>query len=284
MVAYRASSRRGLQTPVAADSASKNHVNHGTLLSVMMRFPNAVTAGLCLIASFGCNSADTKLCHQKMTEAQNVVNVVESNSVDSLTRSIQMIGLAEAACSKAGRDTEVKELTQARERLEGHRVLVEERADRKKSREALTPAQIDRLVREGDPNCPKGQAYQNKASNKEIRCTGPQPVEMTWEQAKKYFSARNFRSVATGESTVLTLESGAERYVFRYAQPNSSNPATCVVIYSRPGISWQETVARNTGVAPEKLKNGGTVAVAQSKLLLVVDEQNQVARMGDCPK
>jgi hypothetical protein len=218
-----------------------------------------------------------------MAEAQTVVNAVESSSVDSLNRSIQMIQLAEAACKKAGRDSEVKDLTSARERLQGHLVLVEERAERKKSRESLSPTQLDKLVREGDPNCPKGQGYQHKASGKEIRCTGLQPAEMNWEQAKKYFVSRNFRSVVSHEASVLTLESGAERYVYHYGEKDSASPARCVVIFSRPGISWQEAVARNTGISPEKLKNGGSVSLLQGKLKLSVNETNQVARLGDCP-
>lgn len=219
-----------------------------------------------------------------MAAAQNVVNAVESNSVESINRSIGAIQSAEAACKRAGRESEVKELTQAKERFEGHRVLLEERNARKQQRESLTPAQLEKLLREGDPNCPKGQGYLNKASNKEIRCTGVQPAEMNWEQAKKYFGARNFRSVATGEANRLTLESGAERYVYHYAENDSTNPARCIVIYPKPGISWQEAVARNTGVPPEKLKDGGTVALAQGKLPLTVDEKNEVARIGDCPK
>jgi hypothetical protein len=237
-----------------------------------------------LVVCIGCNSPETKECHEKMAAAQNTVNAVEANSIESVNRSIGAIRSAEAACKRAGRESEVKELTLAKERFEGHRVLLEERNARKVQRESLTPAQLERLLREGDPNCPKGQGYLNRVSNKEIRCTGVQPIEMNWEQAKKYYAARNFRSVVTGEDTTLTLESGAERYVFRFAEKNSSSPAKCIVIYSRPGVSWQEAVARNTGVPPEKLKDGGSITVAQGKLLLSVDEKNQVARIGDCPK
>jgi hypothetical protein len=249
-----------------------------------MRIHHAVSGFFCVASSIGCNTSEVKQCHQKMAAAQNVVNTVESSSVDSLTRSIQMIQLAEVACKQAGRDSEVRELSAARERLAAHLVLVEQRAERKKTHEALTPEQLDQLVREGDPNCPKGQARRDKASNKEIRCVGPQPIEMNWGQAKKYFTSRNFHHVPTSEEAVLTLESGAERYVFRYPEKDSSSPANCVTINPRPGISWQETVARTTGVAPEKLRNGGTVAVAHGTLPLSVDEQNQVARIGVCPK
>jgi hypothetical protein len=249
-----------------------------------MRTHHAVPGVICVALSIGCNSSETKECHQKMVAAQNVVNTVESSSVDSLTRSIQMIRLAESSCKQAGRDSEVKELSAGRERLEAHLVLVEQRAERKKTREALTPEQLEQLVRDGDPNCPKGQARRDKATNKEIRCIGPQPVEMNWEQAKKYFASRNFHHVPTSDDSVLTFESGAERYVFRYAEKDSSSPATCIIINPRPGTSWQETVARSTGVAPEKLRDGGTVGVAQGKLPLSIDNKNQVARLGVCPR
>lgn len=219
-----------------------------------------------------------------MSEAQSAVNTVESNSLDSLTRGIQLIELAESACKQSGLEGEVKQLTAARERFTGHRALVEERDARKKEKDSLTPDQLEKLARDGDPNCPRGQAYQNKASAKEIRCTGIQPVEMAWAQAKRYYASRNFRSVVTGEETALTLESGSEKVVFRYGQKESTKPATCILLYPRQGMSWQENVARSTGVAPEKLKAPGTLTLAQGKLTLTVDEQTQIVRIGDCPK
>lgn len=247
-----------------------------------MKKSSILSGSIALVIAVACNSPETKECHQKMAAAQNVVNAVESNSLDSVNRSIGAIEGAEVVCRRAGRSSELKELGQAKERLVGHRGLLEERADRRRSA-TLTPAQLEKLVRDGDPNCPKGQGYQNKASKKEIRCTGVQPVEMNWEQARKYLAGRNFRVVAGTEASVLTMESGAERFVFRYAERESRQPASCVIIQSRPGISWQEAVARNTGVPPEKLKNGGTISLAQGTLLLDVDEQNQIARIGNCP-
>jgi hypothetical protein len=57
------------------------------------------------------------------------------------------------------------------------------------------------------------------------------------------------------------------------------------MIYPRPDISWQETVARLTGTSPEKLKPGGTVKTASQTLPLAVEdtEKKVLARLGDCP-
>ena len=216
-----------------------------------------------------------------MASAQNAVNAVQSTSVETLNASIGAIQAAEAACLRAGRKSETKELKQARERLLAHLQMLEERNERKR-REMLTPAQLETLAREGDPNCPKGQAYRDKATAKEFKCVGPQPVEMNWEQARRYFSTRKFRVVRGADEASLILESGAERYDFLYRQKMSDVPPYCVVIYSKPGVSWQEAVARNTGVPPERLKDGGVVATAQGKLPLRIDEKNQIARLGDC--
>ncbi|HEY5956953.1 MAG TPA: hypothetical protein VIV60_10390 [Polyangiaceae bacterium] len=246
-----------------------------------MRNRSTALNAIAVLGAFACSSPDTKECHQQMASAQNIVNGVEGNSLDSVNASIVAIEGAEAACRRAGRSGELKELAQAKDRLTGHRGLLEERAERKK-REALTPAQIEKLLHDGDPNCPRGQGYQPKGSTKEIRCIGPQPVEMNWEQAKRYYVTRNFRSIATSDEAVLTMESGAERYVFRFAEKGSNSPAHCITIYPRPGVSWQEAVARNTGVPPEKLKPGTSINVGQAKLLLDVDEKNQIAKLGDC--
>jgi hypothetical protein len=37
-------------------------------------------------------------------------------------------------------------------------------------------------------------------------------------------------------------------------------------------------------VSPEKLTRGGTVPLAQGQLTFSVDEQTQIAKIGDCPK
>lgn len=239
---------------------------------------------VCSMMFAACNSPQTKLCHEKMAEAQTAVNGVDSNSADSLTRSIQLVALATDACKVAGRDSEVKQLEQARERLAGHRSLVEDRDARKKAKEALTPQELERLVREGDPSCPRGQAYQSKIGGKQIRCTGLQPIELGWEQARRYFSSRNFRGVPGSDETVLTMESGSEKYVLHYEEKGSATPPKCMVIYPRPGISWQEAVARITGVPPERLRDGSTVSVAQGKLSIKVDQKNEIVRVGDCSK
>jgi hypothetical protein len=177
---------------------------------------------------------------------------------------------------------ELSGLRAARDRLSSHRTLLVERDERKRG-SSLTPEQLESYVKSGDPNCPKGQAYSHKPSGKEIRCTGLRPAEMSRALAEKYFKGKGFRAIQGAPSERLSMESGAERYLFYYRDAAGSAPPYCLVLYPKPGIPWQEAISRLTGTSPEKLKLGGTVTVSGNALAIAVDEKNVVVKLGDCP-
>ena len=235
-----------------------------------------------VVIAAGCSSPKSKACHERMAEAQAVVSAVDSNSLDSVDRSIAAIQSAEATCAANGMAGELTELRAARDRLSSHRVLLVERDERKRS-STLTPEQLDKYVKSGDPNCPKGQGYLHKASGKEIKCTGPRPAEMPRSQAEAYFKAHGFRAMAEATAERMMMEAGGERYVFYYRGENGSAPF-CLLIYPKPGIPWQEASSKLTGISPEKFKPGGAVTVSGRLLAIVVDEKNDNARLGECPE
>jgi hypothetical protein len=226
----------------------------------------------------------TKECHRQMTVAQTALDGLDASSLDALGRGLAAVKTAESACKEAGRDEETKKLSEAVVRIQGQIELVTKRQLEREQRKR-TPEQLAKLEKDGDPDCPKGQAYKPRGSDKEIRCTGMLPIDMGFAQAKKYFSARGFRFPKQEDPASLVAESGSERYVYRYKSPSDPGPARCVMIYPRPDISWQETVARLTGTSPEKLKPGGTVKTAAQTLPLAVEdtEKKVLARLGDCP-
>jgi len=246
----------------------------------MMRWLRAslLLAPMCMPA---CRLAEAKKCHEQMAQAQAVVNAVEGNSLSSVEDSIQAVRKAQGVCRDAGRDSEAKQLAQAAEQLEAHAALIKQH-QAEKSREKLTPEQLEALVKRGDPRCPRGQAYKHADSEKEIRCTGPQIADMTRDQAAKYFAARGFHFVKQDDPKVLSAEYGAERYVFHYPDTAGRSRCTCLVLYPAPGIPWQEAVSRATSIFPNRLENGGTVKLRSGPKALKVDEKNNVIRIGDC--
>ena len=219
-----------------------------------------------------------------MGAAQTELDGLEASSLDALDRGLRAVKDAENACREAGRDEETKKLAEAALRIEGQIELVKSRQAEREARKR-TPEQIAKLVKEGDPDCPKGSAYKHRDSGKEIRCTGMLPVDLSFAQAKKYFTAAGYRFPAHDDPNTLVAEQGSERFVFRYRRPNDSAPAACVMIYPRSDRSWQEMVSRLTGSPPEKLEPGKPVKAGTRSLSLSVEDTDKkvLARLGDCP-
>jgi hypothetical protein len=239
----------------------------------------SVLAGV--MALVACRTETGKRCHSELARAQDVVNRVDSESADSVENSLRAVTPALRACEQAGMNGEAQQLRAAQRQLGAHLELLKERA-LEKSQSQIPAAELARLARHGDPGCPRGQAYKQRQTGKEIRCTGPQPVNMSWNQVKDYYSRRGYRIHEAPPA--LKAEYGSELYTFTYSASEANKPAKCVTIYPPPGMSWQEAASRMTSISPDRLKAGGTVATARGNVPLRVDEgENKlIVRIGHC--
>jgi hypothetical protein len=229
----------------------------------------------------GCDP-DAKLCHERMTSAQSIVMQVDSKSIPSLEQSSSAVSDAYAACEKAKLGPEREQLLKAKNELSAQLALLQQRASRKKF-QAPSADELERLVKSGDPTCPKGQAYKPKGSKDEIRCTGPQIADMRAEDVKTYYGDRRFKVTSRETPTEVRAELGSELYVFSYDKPSDAAPR-CVTAYAAPGLSWQEVVARLTGMPPEKLKLDAPVKSGRGELRLKVEHETDkpTIHLGDC--
>jgi hypothetical protein len=227
----------------------------------------------------GC-SEQSRLCRSERERAQEIVKGLDSKSTTSLANAVQALESAISACEKASMGADREKLVQAKNEIGAHLSLLEKRAKRKK---APSPEELKRLEREGDPTCPKGQGYK-QAGTKEIKCTGPQLVDMTMNAANEYFSSRHYRITKSDAPPRLRAEQGAEVYVFTYDKPNDTAGPRCLELYPIPGVTLPEAVGRATGARLEKLKNGGSVKAERGELALAFDESNQklAAKIGSC--
>jgi hypothetical protein len=225
---------------------------------------------------------DAKLCHERMTSAQAIVSQVDSKSVASLQQSLTAVTEAHAACEKAKLGDEREQLLKAKHEISAQLNLLEQRANRKKL-QAPSADELARLVKSGDPACPKGQAYKPKGSKDEVRCTGPQIADMNAEAVKAYFSDRHFKITTQENPAEVRAEQGSEKYVFSYDKPGDAAPR-CVTAYAAPGLSWQELTARLTGMAPEKLKLDAPVKSGRGELQLRVEHATDqpTIHLGSC--
>lgn len=221
-------------------------------------------------------------CHERMSSAQSIVARVDGKSVTSIKASLAAVEEAHAACDKAKLGPEREQLLKAKNELRGQLDLLELRARRKKQT-APSPEDLARLAKSGDPACPKGQAYKPRGSTAEIRCTGPQLVEMGAEDVKAYYGDRRFKVTTQDAPAEVRAELGSELYVFRFDAWSDAAPR-CVTAFSAPGSSWQEVTSRLTGVPPERLKLDVAVKAGARELPLKVEHATDkpTIRLGSC--
>lgn len=249
-----------------------------------MLLPTRLTNGFaCLgcLLSLGCEKAGGAMCQDSFNRAQQIVNQIDSRSVDSVKESLDAINAAIKACESENKSGEVKELRAAQQKVDAHYQYLKSRPPKRRE---LTPEELETLEKKGDPDCPKGMAYKQRQSGKEVRCIGPLPANMPWAKAKKYFEGRDYKVRPGDKPKVLTAEYGAELLVFEYDKPESGSPPVCLTVYPPPGMGWQEATARVTGARVDRIKEGSPVKAGKRTLdLSVVDEPNKVVvKLGTC--
>jgi hypothetical protein len=242
----------------------------------------SLALGVAVLASAACTSEKTKECLRQVEVASRASKEIDAKSIASVEQALAAVTAARSACDAAGRDGEVAQLDKGKKELAEHLERLRKRAA-DPARRPLGGAEIAVLVDKGDPHCPKGQAYKHSASGKEIRCTGPQIVDMNYAEARDYFERRGYK-LTDVEPNALSAEHGSELVVLTYARPKDVEPPRCVTLYAPPEQSWQEATARVTGARPDRLEAGGTVSAKRGKLTLRVDADasSGTVRLGDC--
>jgi hypothetical protein len=269
----------GEDAPCSADVAPRLAAYSRQRTAYLLR----LACWLCL-ALGACKSEAERVCLNELASAQAVVMAVQAEELASVDASIAALDQALASCKAAGRNPEVKELTAAHTQLATHKERLLARAERERDRTELTPAELDGLVKSGDPKCPRGQAYLHAKTNQRIRCVGPQPIDMNFAEADAYFKGRGYTHEAGASGSELRFEYGAELLVFSFPEPNSTRPPRCVMLYPAPGMSWQEATARVTGVAPGRLKPEREIPskLGPRRLQLENSAEKVRVRIGDC--
>lgn len=230
-------------------------------------FAHMGAVGIFLVLLAGCKDEATRACQAELQQAQEVVQA-EGGNRTGIERSIEAVDRALAKCRSANRSSEVEQLTNARRELSAHLETLNERAAKKK-REKPSAAETEELIKHGDGSCPRGMAYKAEGSDKQIRCTGPQPIRMTYEKARDYYKNLGFR--VTEKDASLRAEYGAELLVFDFASKNEGAPR-CLTYFPPPQMPWQEAVARLTGAQLNRIKPGAPVPLPDGEVPLRVDE------------
>lgn len=245
----------------------------------------SLTLGLSLLGpAAACKTPADEACLEQFASAQNVVLAVRAEDLASVTGSVAAVEEARAACVAAGRSAEAEELEGALGQLVSHRDRLLRRNEMLERRTQISPEELARVLRDGDPGCPRGQGYLHQQSGKRVVCVGPQPVDMSRAQAEAYFRGRGYKQSPGDTSAELRFEYGAELLVLTYADPAGAGAPRCVTLYPPPDRSWQEATSRLTGVAPARLKPNQPIRRASGPLAFTLEEtpEKVVARLGSC--
>jgi len=228
---------------------------------------------LALPLATGCKDEATRACQAELQQAQEIVKS-QGGSRSGVEQSIAAVDRALALCRTAKRSSEVEQLTNARRELGSHLEVLNERAGKQK-RSKPTPAEVEELIKHGDPSCPRGMAYKAEGSDKQVRCNGPQPIRMNFAKARDYYKSLGFRLTPSDSPPSLRAEFGAELLVFSFATGNDSAPPRCLTYYPPPQMPWQEAVARLTGAQLNRIKLGAPVPLSDGEVPLRVDESKE---------
>lgn len=232
-----------------------------------------------LLPLTGCQSAEVKECRDKYLETHASVASVDTNDLATVERTLSLVEANLATCRSANLGEESTQLATAKRKLETHLSLLRQR----ESHKPLTPEEIDNLVKNGDADCPRGQAYLHKQGGKKIRCVGPQIVSMSLKDARAYFGGRGYKIHERPNG--IKAELGAESYIFEYPPDTPEVPARCLSVFAIPGISWQEAASRVTGAKPSRLRIGTPIRLGDRDVPYTVDEDpiQAILHLGECP-
>ena len=246
------------------------------------RRPQCFIVLLATLLSVSCKSESVRNCQQQFQNAQIVVQNL-SGSPEGLDASIAAVNIALGACRAAEREREVEQLQLAHNSLSEHVETVRRLAGRPKHPK-LNASEVSELLKHGDPQCPKGMAYKIEGNDRQVSCTGLQPIRMNWSKAREYYTKLDFRVTTTDAPPTVQAEHGSEKYIFTYSRPEDTSPPRCLTIYPKPELPWQEAVGRATGAQLRKLKLGAPVATTDGDVALRVDEGTDklVIHLGNC--
>ena len=240
---------------------------------------------LVLLGSFallGCESSDGKACHDSYLKAHGLITSLEAQEtkdLEGVQAALEAVESSLPICKKANLQKEVAELEKTQRTLESNANRLRSYVPRKE----LSPEELAKLVKEGDPNCPKGQSYSYRKTGKVVKCTGPQIVAFTRGQAEEHFKNRGFRLKVEG--THLDAEFGPESYKYEFSGTDATAKARCLHVLAMPGMSWEESVSRVTGVNPALLKKGAVVAVGDGSkwpITHIENEKQAAYTLGKC--
>ena len=257
----------------------------GSMASMQRRRLSLGLVGATLLFAVPLGSCQSKAAKQCQVEFQQAQIIVQNGSgtLDGIDAGLRALDEALGDCKTAGHDNEVEQLNLAHAALNRNAETLKSHSAQPK-RVKPTPAELDALAKRGDSNCPKGMAYRPEGADREVKCTGLQPVRMNWQKARDYYSKLGFHVVTAKEPPSVRAEHGSELFVFTYTKVEDTEAPRCLAIYPDASIPWQEAVSRATGVPVNKMKAGAPLKTTEGEIALRIDEGKNklVIYLGTC--
>lgn len=244
--------------------------------------PWGVAMGLSLVL-MGCKNEAVLACHAEMETSQKILLAMDKQDLLAVKGALASIEGALKTCTAAKRRDEVADLEEAERNVKAHVAALEQRQARPE-KAPRTPEEIETLKKQGDPKCPKGQAYELKADKALIKCTGPTLLDMNYAQVSEYFVSRGFAVATKDGGQMLRAEYGADLFVYRFGEDKGGSKASCLSTSAIPGAPWQEVAARVSGVQPSQIQAGRPLPTQPSPTPLRLEGEgaDKVLHFGAC--
>ena len=251
------------------NSASKSQRS----FSWLKRSPLAIS----LIAVVACTTPEIELCRSQYLQLNARLPHVDQTSLEELAKALDEVEEVRLSCTRAEQPGELAQLNKHRAHLEGSQLVMERR-----NAIHLSDEELSQFQKSGDPACPTGQSYKLPSKEFDIKCSGPQVLDMNLEQATQYFKRRRYK--IHNESSALKAEYGSESFVFNFKDPKK--PAPCLIVYAGMQKSWQEVASFVAGVNPHTLKSPSTLKSSRGPQALRVEGETDrpILKIGQCPQ
>lgn len=222
---------------------------------------------LAVAASVGCKSQAEKECDKLVKQSE--VSLLSMNPTDeaSVTATLGELKEALSAC-RAAKSPEVSEIEEGLKNVEHHLRRLE-------SGEVKPPPpppgaeELSDLEKNGDPGCPRGQAYQHPILKKQILCKGPLMIEHNYEQVVEYF--QKHRVEAAKKDAMLRGAQAGVAYTFKFDQVESKQGPLCLTLDAPKEKKPEELIAFATNVPIAKID--------VTKPTLLVDDQEVAVKV-----
>ncbi len=231
------------------------------------------------LSSLGCKSEGEKKCEKLLNSSEVSLLSMSPTDEESVTSTLESIREALSAC-EAVKSPEVPEIKKGLKRVTTH--LKRLQAGEVKAPKPPSQEELVRLEKEGDPECPAGQAYLHPLLGKKVQCRGPRMIEHSYAQVLAYFEKHHIATMVK-DAMVRGTQQGVT-HSFLFNNKEGKEGPICLLIEAPSDQKEVELVAFATNIAPSRLDLSKPIEIEGKSVPVSVSREGEAlqVQLGDC--